>query len=202
MKLTGHAAAVLTMKFDPSGAHIASGGKDKNVFLWNTLGDCENYAVLRGHKNAVTEVAWAASGEGVWSASADKTLGFWDATTGVRARKFGGHRGVVNGVAAVRRGSMALAASAGDDGAVKLWDARTRGCVQEFEAGWPQTCVAFDDAGDGVFSGGIDNDVKVGAGVAPPPPSPPPHTHPPACRHTRSQSSSRSCGTCGRTLRR
>lgn len=51
MLLTGHQAAVYTLKFDPSGLQLASAGADRAVFLWDTRGECENYNVLRGHKN-------------------------------------------------------------------------------------------------------------------------------------------------------
>ena len=51
MLLTGHQAAVYTLKFDPSGLQLASAGADRSIFLWDTRGECENYNVLRGHKN-------------------------------------------------------------------------------------------------------------------------------------------------------
>ena len=51
MLLTGHQAAVYTLKFDPSGLQLASAGADRAIFLWDTRGECENYNVLRGHKN-------------------------------------------------------------------------------------------------------------------------------------------------------
>lgn len=51
MLLTGHQAAVYTLKFDPSGLQLASAGADRGIFLWDTRGECQNYNVLRGHKN-------------------------------------------------------------------------------------------------------------------------------------------------------
>ena len=48
MLLTGHAAEVFSMKFNPEGDTIASGSHDKGIFLWRVYGDCENYMVLRG----------------------------------------------------------------------------------------------------------------------------------------------------------
>lgn len=51
MLLTGHQAAVYTLKFDPSGLQLASAGADRAIFLWDTRGECDNYNVLRGHKN-------------------------------------------------------------------------------------------------------------------------------------------------------
>ena len=31
--------------------------------LWNTYGDCENYAMLTGHTNAILELQWSADGK-------------------------------------------------------------------------------------------------------------------------------------------
>lgn len=42
-------------------------------------GECSNYSVLNGHKNAVMEVQWSYDSTQIVSASADKTVGVWDA---------------------------------------------------------------------------------------------------------------------------
>lgn len=47
--------------------------------LWDVYGECRNYNVLSGHKNAVLEVQWTYDSAQVVSASADKTVGVWDA---------------------------------------------------------------------------------------------------------------------------
>ena len=47
--------------------------------LWDVYGDCKNYGVLKGHTNAVTDVQWSADSGIVYSASADKSVGVWDA---------------------------------------------------------------------------------------------------------------------------
>jgi Prp8 binding protein len=46
MLLTGHADAVLSVKFSPDGAHLASGAADKGLLLWNVRGDCQARVVL------------------------------------------------------------------------------------------------------------------------------------------------------------
>ncbi|XP_049848782.1 U5 small nuclear ribonucleoprotein 40 kDa protein-like isoform X2 [Schistocerca gregaria] len=82
MLLTGHQSDVLSVKFSPDGKHLASGSRDKQIFLWNATGDCKNYMVLKGHKNAVVQIEWSSDSNIVYSASCDKTLGSWDAETG------------------------------------------------------------------------------------------------------------------------
>eukprot|EP00953_Heterococcus_sp_UTEX-ZZ885_P009528 5603-Heterococcus_DN1.PRE.1 len=83
MLLTGHAAPVYSLTFDPSGKHLASGSFDKSILLWDVYAEGgSNYNVLRGHKNAVLQVHWSADGAYIASASADKTVGLWDAHKG------------------------------------------------------------------------------------------------------------------------
>jgi hypothetical protein len=44
----------------------------------------------------VLQLDWTAGGDNVWSASADKSVGFWDAVTGQRVRKMADHSNIVN----------------------------------------------------------------------------------------------------------
>lgn len=71
--------AVFSVRFSPDGQHLATAGMDSNIFLWDVYGECENYALLQGHKNAVLEICWNYDGTQVCSASADKMVGIWDA---------------------------------------------------------------------------------------------------------------------------
>ena len=48
MLLTGHQGEVFTLQFSPSGGVVASGSHDKQIFLWRTYGECENFMVLKG----------------------------------------------------------------------------------------------------------------------------------------------------------
>lgn len=160
MKLTGHSSAVNSFKFSGNGGHHAlSGSADRDIFLWNVYGECENYNVLRGHRNAVMEVHWSSDSLQVFSASADKTLGVWDAESGQRLKKLSGHEGFVNGCCP-SRSAPHLLASASDDGTVKLWDARRKGCVLTVPHDYQVTAVswALDDVC--VYSGCLDNVVR------------------------------------------
>lgn len=160
MLLAGHQSSIYSMKFNPSGTVIASGSHDRDIFLWNVHGDCKNFMVLRGHKNAVLDVQWSTDGSQIISTSPDKTLRAWDVETGKQIKKMMGHFNVVNSCCPARRGPP-LIVSGSDDGTAKLWDMRQRGSIQSFPDNYQITAVGFSDASDKIYTGGIDNDVKV-----------------------------------------
>jgi len=159
MLLTGHQGEIYSVRFSPDGNAVASSSFDKTIFLWNVFGECINYGVLRGHQNAVLEIQWSTDGCQLYSASADKTAAVWDVNTQERVKKLNGHSAVVNSISSARRGPQLLV-TASDDGNIKLWDVRVRGCQKTFSNKFPTTAVCFNDTSDGFFSGGLDNDIK------------------------------------------
>ena len=158
MLLTGQEAAVYAFQFGPTGEFAASGGAERAIYLWEVYGDCANYNVLRGHKNAVLELSWLRDGRGLASCSADKSVALWDACKGKRRRKYEGHSGVVNSVSASRVDDCLV--SGGDDGLCLLWDTRERRSVQTLPGAYAVTAVALDDEARRVFVGGLDEKVK------------------------------------------
>lgn len=134
--------------------------------LWNAAsGFCENYNVLeKGHKNAILDVKWSSDSDFIVTASADKNLVWWDATTGSRIKRFQGHEGIVNAVDTLQSSSSTsssssskLLVSASDDKTARMWDARTKGHVSCFEHDFQCTSVAYGKDGNMIYTGGIDN---------------------------------------------
>lgn len=161
MQLSGHGGEVYTLKFSPDGTTCASASYDRNINVWRVFSEeCENYMHLKGHRNAVLEVQYFSSGERLVSCSADKTVRVWDVEVGVQVKKLAEHTGIVNCCCPLRRGPN-LFVSGGDDSTVKVWDMRVKKSVQTLNDKFQILGCAFADAGDQVYSGGINNAVTV-----------------------------------------
>ena len=126
--------------------------------LWRTYGSCENYGVLNGHKGAILDLHWSRSSANIFSASADTTLASWDLETGLRIRRHEGHEEIVNCLTASPRGEEILV-SGSDDGCVGVWDPRVKRAVDFIETDFPITSVAVAEAGNEIYTGGIDCDI-------------------------------------------
>lgn len=159
MHLTGHAAEIFCCKFGPFGDILASAGFDRQIFIWNVFGECENIACLPGHTGSISQICFTKDGTHLVSSSTDKTMAMWDLEAGVRVRRFKGHQSFVNSCNV--SGEPPLICSASDDGTVRLWDSRRRHCVKTFNNKYQVTAVCFNEKADGIISGGIDNHIKI-----------------------------------------
>eukprot|EP00041_Stephanoeca_diplocostata_P010114 m.160517 g.160517 ORF g.160517 m.160517 type:complete len:345 (-) comp18028_c0_seq2:1067-2101(-) len=159
MQLTGHAGEVFAAKFSPDGKSIASASFDRQIFLWNTFGDCENYAAMIGHGGAIIDLHWSADGERLLTASTDKTCAVWDAHVGTRLRRLRGHTSFVNSCCPAREGSLLVTGS--DDGTIKVWDSRRRGYIHSLANKYQVTAVSYGETTDQVITAGLDNVIKV-----------------------------------------
>lgn len=160
MLLSGHQADVYSFRFAEFGDVCASSSFDKSIMVWGVYGDCENTCTLKGHKQAVLQIAWSADSSQLWSASADGTAMLWDVERGVRMKKMSDHATFVNSVCPSKRG-VVCAVTGSDDGTAKLWDPRVRGCIATLPSKYQVTAVSISEQGERVFTGGIDNEIKV-----------------------------------------
>lgn len=158
--MAGHSGEIFCARFDPSGQRIASGSMDKTIQLWNAYGECANYGSLSGHKSAILDLHWSRDSQVIFSASADMTIASWNVETGERIRRHTGHEEVINCLDVSKRGEEILV-SGSDDCSISIWDPRQKLALDYIQTQMPVTAVALAEAGNELYSGAIDNEIKV-----------------------------------------
>src|SRR5689334_21779155 len=97
--------------------------------------------MLQGHKNAVLELHWFEDGTYLISASADKTVAYWDTQTGQRIRKFTEHTQVVGSCCPSLEKDSHLLLSGSDDKTARVWDSRAKRSVRNLSHEFQVTAV-------------------------------------------------------------
>ena len=127
---------------------------------WGPVGEIRQY---KGHKDAVTSVAFSPDGRRVLSASVGETaLQLWDVETARQIKLFRGHKEGVKSVAFSSDGRRAL--SAGDDGTLRLWNVETGSEIRSLKdpPGFP---VSVALARDGRLALSASTDLRVSNGT-------------------------------------
>merc|ERR1719461_1799061 len=145
MLLTGHSGEIYCGKFHPSGNLLASAGFERNIFLWTVYGERDNINVMTGHTGAIVQLCFNESGDNLYTASVDKTVGMFDSMTGQRIKRMKGHTSFVNS----------------DDCQIKVWDTRRRQAVTTLNNNYQVTAVQFNEDPSQIVTAGIDNDIKI-----------------------------------------
>jgi hypothetical protein len=76
-ELRGHTDQVFAVAFHPDGTRLASGGRDRAVWLWDLVRG-EEVARLPGHTDFVWSLAFSPDGATLVSGSGDATVRVWD----------------------------------------------------------------------------------------------------------------------------
>ncbi|KAJ7144098.1 WD40-repeat-containing domain protein [Mycena epipterygia] len=81
--LPGHAGNVHSVHFSPDGRHIASGGEDATVRIWDTETGALVAEPFEEHRGPVFSVHFSPDGKWIASGAVDKTVCIRDAQTGI-----------------------------------------------------------------------------------------------------------------------
>ncbi|KAG7308539.1 Notchless protein 1 [Plutella xylostella] len=126
--IPGHAEAVISTSFSPSGRQLASGSGDTTVRFWD-LSTQTPLHVCKGHTNWVLCISWSPDGAKLASACKQGKVMLWDPVTGLQLGKtMVGHKQWVTALAWEpyhRNPDCRKLASASKDGDVRIWDTVT-----------------------------------------------------------------------------
>jgi WD40 repeat protein len=183
LTIEGHSDSVSSVAFTPDGRRIASADSDGAVKVWDAVTGKE-ILTLNGHTGIVTSVAFSPDGRRIASAGSDGRVWVWDAVVrqqshspesearrlfiqavldpwaGQRTLFLNRHKSGVRSVAFSPDGRRI--ASAGNDGAVKVWNANASQQPLTLEGHTDLvSSVAFSPDGKWLASASQDQTVKV-----------------------------------------
>ncbi|XP_004347572.1 WD-repeat protein [Capsaspora owczarzaki ATCC 30864] len=143
--LSGTGGDLYSVKIHPGGNHVAFGGYDKVVHLYD-LRSSTSAKTFVGHELSVSCVSFNSYGNLVISGSKDRTVRFWDIGSGLCVHTFSGGLGEVTSVESSSSGSQLVVAF--KDNSNRLFDLRMMRPVRRFR-GHQNTSKSFIRAGFG-----------------------------------------------------
>ncbi|KAG0704011.1 WD40-repeat-containing domain protein [Suillus ampliporus] len=153
---------VLSVAFSPDGLKLAFGSKTfpGTIQVWR-IDSAEQLLEINAHRIFVQSVVWSPDGHQLVSASADKTIKFWNSSNGDQiGQPCIGHTGLINSLAISSDGFFIATASY--DKTVRLWSTKTH---QEIGSALQHTsrvfCVAISPNGELLVSGDGEGKVLV-----------------------------------------
>ncbi len=139
---------------------IVTGSDDNTLCIWEPEKSEKPIARLTGHQGVVNQVCFSPDGRIIASASFDKSIKIWEASTGKFLGTLRGHVGAVYRVA--WSGDSRMLASASKDSTAKVWNVINQR-IEEDLPGHFDEVYAVDWAPDGqrVATGGKDRVLKI-----------------------------------------
>ncbi len=159
--VTGFRAGVTRVRFHPRFSLVVACSDDASIKVWDyESGQFER--TLKGHTNAVHDVAFDAAGLLLASCSADLSIKLWDFGSYDCTRTLYGHDHSVSAVAFTPSASHLVSASR--DKSLKIWEVASGFCVQTLlgHDEWVRSVVVAPD-GRAAYTGSSDHSVRAWA---------------------------------------
>ncbi|KAH3671921.1 hypothetical protein OGAPHI_000107 [Ogataea philodendri] len=148
LRLTGHKGPILSNRFNDDGSLLASGGVDRNLCIWRVPESPQDikeelqfeFNVTNITKSAITSIRWSQTNENhLFVASADSTASIFDIVKNRKVKTFH-HKSCINDLS---NSSSDTLVTCSDDGAVKLWDFRSRFELDTISSKYPVLSCAI-----------------------------------------------------------
>lgn len=141
-RFINHTRDVLSVAFSPDNRQIASGGRDKNLKIWNIMGECKYTVDANAHTDWVTAVRFHQDTKNpiVVSASNDKTIKVWDNHTMTLKNTFVGHKASITALDM----SANYLASGSKDGIAMTWNVNEGTYVSKIDCDDTINCIKFN----------------------------------------------------------
>lgn len=123
--VSGHLSPITCLEWSPDGAHLATGGYDGSVHIWD--GELREPRLTIRHVRLVNGIRWSPDGTQLASASADKTVRISSADDGAMVDVLSRHTDDVNSLAWSPDG--ARIATVSEDGTGRIWDLETHSLI-------------------------------------------------------------------------
>lgn len=122
--LNGHERSANVAVWHPNGKVLVSGGRDAHLRFWNISEQYKEFRAIPAHNFAIYGLEFSPDGKYAATASRDKTIKIWDATSfDLIARldhKAGGHINSVNKILWTAYQNKLV--STGDDKTLRIWE--------------------------------------------------------------------------------
>lgn len=167
-KLVGHSDSVFAIAFNPDGKHIATGGYDRTIRIWEFDGEPgagkakrtppKTVATLNGNEGTVFVLAYSTDGKLLVSGASDGGVDLWDSDAKLMNR-FTPAQGMIRAAAApsFERGVY----MAGEEGWTAYSITGSPVLKRLWNGGGTIAVAAFDAKGDYLAAAGGGNDGKV-----------------------------------------
>jgi WD40 repeat protein len=127
-RLLGHVGPIYSVKFSPNGEHMATGGKDGRVLIWDVYPTPVNMDAVDAHRGEILDLCFLHDNSSIVSVGTDRMGQVVDMETATCVRELL-HRSDVWGVAANGRGPHVMG-TATAQGSCFIWDDRQKVCSQ------------------------------------------------------------------------